>query len=543
MAKAMTLQRSASQPTTIDTIANSTTALGTTIPGMQTTSLFPARCVNLITVFNGDPYIVVLSAVGDIEIYRLVAGTWGLVAGPFTPPGGHTYTPLCMHVVNDTLVAMWTDVAGAGDGIRAAVSQDGTTWTSLITDGTAVVSSSLGGHSIVYRSAIWFATAEGLWAFAPLARIMGLIGVVGPGFQDGETITGGVSGTTATVRSFTGGSTLRVDDVAGSGFVLAEAVTGGISGTVGTINSITRFVNAAPDVGNDAGLAGPTGPSNLIGSFASWDGILYFLQPETAFGATKLYQLDAAWQATDDVPASQWTSLVFTGLPNVSFATLANDSGMWSLFVNRNDELCVFSSGATSTKLAKTTSKVFPLTFTDLTNTVLPAEISGKSDVGITLYADDRRRENNLHWFLIRDIVAGNTIITSWDGSNALVPQGTISGDDFILPASRQGEGSTFTNLEPGVSITSVTQPFAGRVRIDYVVRSNSSSPVDILPEYSIDGDEFFPMTEGDGDSGIEDLATSPAGTPYFFHWDAFTDLDGDFENMNVRIVARISGV
>ena len=50
-------------------------------------------------------------------------------------------------------------------------------------------------------------------------------------------------------------------------------------------------------------------------------------------------------------------------------------------------------------------------------------------------------------------------------------------------------------------------------------------------------------MTEGDGDTGITGLAATPAGIPYFFNWDAFTDLDGDFNNMELRIVPRISGV
>lgn len=543
MAKAMALLRSTSQPTTIDTVATSTATLGTTIPGMETTNLFPSRSTNLITVFQGDPYIIVRSAIGDIEVYQLVSGTWGLVAGPYVPPGGHAYTPICLHVVNDTLVAMWSDVAGAGDGIRAAVSTDGSTWTALLTDGTTPVGSTLSGHSIVYRSAIWFTTEVGLWAFAPLARILGLAGVIGA-FQIGETITGGVSGTTAVVRSFTGGSTLRVDTVSGSGFVAAELVTGGMSGATGTISTITRFVNATPDTGDDTGLGGATGPANSLGTFASWDGVLYFIQPETALGSTKLYQLNPAWQATDDVPAPQWTSLLFSGLSSVSFASIAADSGPSAmLFVNRNDELSLFYSGATGTKLAKTTSKVFPLTFTDLTNTLLPTELSSKTDVSVVLYADDRRRENNLHWFFLRDVSAVNTIVAKWDAVTAVESQGTLSGADYMLPAARRGEEATFTNLEPTVHITSVTQPFDGRVRIDYTVRSDSSSPVDVIPEYSIDGDEFFEMTQGDGDSGKEDLATSPAGTPYFFNWDAFADLDGDFLNMHLRIIARISGV
>ena len=61
--------------------------------------------------------------------------------------------------------------------------------------------------------------------------------------------------------------------------------------------------------------------------------------------------------------------------------------------------------------------------------------------------------------------------------------------------------------------------------------------------EFSIDGDNWSLMSQGDGDSGVETLASLPVGVPYFFHWDAFIDLDGNFPFMNMRVVARISGV
>jgi hypothetical protein len=80
-------------------------------------------------------------------------------------------------------------------------------------------------------------------------------------------------------------------------------------------------------------------------------------------------------------------------------------------------------------------------------------------------------------------------------------------------------------------------------MQLDYTVRDIGSKPVDIFGEYSIDGDEWLPMTQGDGDDGNEQLATSPVGTQYSFFWDAFIDLDGDFDFMNMRIVARIAGV
>ena len=539
MAKAFALQRSTAQPVTINTTTVTSTALGTTIPGMQTTPLFPARCVNIYTVFNGDPFLLALSAVGDIEIYRFVAGTWSIVAGPYSPAVGHVITPLCLHVVNDSIVALWSDEGAANDGIASSISLTGASWSTPVTE-LAPIGASKGGHSIVYRGAIWFATAIGLWCYGPGVNYVTLSGVIGA-FAADESVTGGTSSTTAGVGSFNS-PILRLNTISGSGFTLGELITGGTSGATGTVLSITRFVNALPDTGNDTFLTGASGSANLIGTFASWDGILYFIQPKTAAGSTKLYQLDSAWEASLSVPAPQWTNLSFSGIVDSGFANVNDDSGMWSLFVNTLDELCLFYSASGSTKLAKTASKTLPLVFTDLSNTLLPSTISTNTNLGITLYTDDRRRDNVLQNFLIRDLSANSLIVTSWDGVSSLVVKGTISGSNLMLPASSKGQEATFTNLQPACSITSTEQPFPGRLRIDYFVRCDPACTVDIIPEYSIDGDRWFLMTEGDGDTGISGLSATPIGIPYFFHWDAFSDLDGDFNNMEVRIVPRISG-
>jgi hypothetical protein len=74
-------------------------------------------------------------------------------------------------------------------------------------------------------------------------------------------------------------------------------------------------------------------------------------------------------------------------------------------------------------------------------------------------------------------------------------------------------------------------------------VRDKDSRNVDVLPEFSLDGQTWADMSQGDGDSGKEDLVTTAGGLPYFFFWDAFVDLDGDFDNVDIRVVARISGV
>lgn len=540
MAKALVIRRSTAQPATVDTVTITLPSLGNTIAGMQTTPLFPSRCVNIFTVFIGDPFLMVRNAVGEIEILRYVGGTWSVVAGPFAPAVGHSLTPLCLHVVNDTLVALWSDEGPSNDGIASSISLTGTSWSTPTTE-LAPIGASNGGHSIVYRGAIWFATAIGLWCYAPRNRFITLTGILGI-YTPGETVVGSSSSTTGVVRSFNA-PILRVDTVSGSGFTAAETITGSQSGATGSVSTVTRFVNPLPDTGNDTFLTGANGAANLIGTFASWDGILYFIQPKTASGSTRIYQLDSAWSSGLNVPAPQWTNLSFSGLVDAGFATVSSDSGMWSLFVNKLDELCLFYSASGSTKLAKTTSKTLPLVFTDLTNTLLPSTIATKTNLGINLYTDDRRRDNILQSFLIRDLSANSLIVTSWDGASAVEVKGTLTGEDYMLPASRLGQESTFTNLQPACQITDVAQPFPGRLRIDYLVRCDPARTVDISAEYTIDGDQWFPMTEGDGDSGSTGLSATPAGIPYFFNWDAFADLDGDLDNVDLRVVPRISGV
>ena len=541
MAKTFALQRSTAQPVTINTVTITLPTLGNPIAGMQTTPLLPTRCVNLQTVLGGDPYLLTLSAIGNIEIQSYVSGTWSLVAGPFTPAVGHVLTPLCLHVVNDVIVALWSDEGGANDGIGSSNSTDGASWSTPAIE-LAPIGASNGGHSTVYRGAIWFATAIGLWCYAPLNRFITLGGIVGS-YDVGEAVVGSLSSTTAVVRSFNA-PILRVDMVSGTGFVAGDVITGQLSGAIGTTSTLTRFVNPLPDTGNDTFLSGASGSANLVGTFASWDGVLYFVQPKTASGATRFYQLDSAWESSTLVPSPQWTYLTgTTGLVDAGFATVGADSGMWSLFVNVLDELCLFYSGSGSTKLARVNGKTLPLVFTDLTNTLLPSTIATKTNLGITLYTDDRRRDNVLQTMFIRDLSGSSLIVTSWDGAASVVVKGTLSGVDFILPASHRGQESTFTNLQPACKITATAQPFPGRLRIDYLVRSDPARTVDVIPEYSISGDQWFPMTEGDGDTGISGLPATPAGVPYFFHWDIFSDLDGDFDNMELRVVPHISGV
>ena len=293
---------------------------------------------------------------------------------------------------------------------------------------------------------------------------------------------------------------------------------------------------AAFDTGDDALLAGTTIP---VGNFAFWNNALYFAKPGVV---PTIYQITATFDL-GALPASpMWANLTPTGIPGLGTVTVGPDTGSLLLFVTKADELAMLYSAQLGTKLIKADSAQFPI-FTDATDTFLPASIKAGTDLGFALYVDDRRRVNELQSFLIRYPSLGNTQLASWDGVGGFLVRSTFTGVQFMPPDSRFGELRTYTALQPTAHIRIVAQPFPGRVRLDYTVRDSGSRPIDVFGEYSIDGDEWFPMTQGDGDSGNEQLASSPAGTDYFFFWDAFVDLDGDFDHMHMRVVARISGV
>jgi len=300
-------------------------------------------------------------------------------------------------------------------------------------------------------------------------------------------------------------------------------------------NPITNTMSAAFDDGDDGNLDGPEVP---VGSFAFWNNNLYVLKPGTALS---LYQLDTAWQPTAPTAPPSWTKLSATGIPSLGSLTIVPDTPPALLFVNRVDELCILYSAALGSKLVKTDAAAFPVfAFTDVTTSLLPSAIQGISDGGFTLYQDDRRRVNEVQNILIHS--SSTTQLATWDGVSEINVRTTFS-HRVMPPDERFGALRTFTNLQPTTSITGVAQPWDGRVVIDYDVRDASSRPVDIFGEYSVDGDEWSPMTQGDGDDGNEQLATTPAGSSYQFYWDAWADLTGTYPNMNMRIVSRISGV
>ena len=300
-------------------------------------------------------------------------------------------------------------------------------------------------------------------------------------------------------------------------------------------NPITNTIAPSFDDGDDGNL---DGQEVTVGSFAFWNNDLYILKPGSALS---LYQLDSSWQPTAPVTPPAWTKLSATGIPSLGSLTIVADTPPALLFVSKTDELCILYSAALGSKLVKTNAAAFPVfTFTDVTTSLLPSAVQSISDGGFTLYMDDRRRVNEVQNILIHSGSA--TQLATWDGVSEIDVRTTFV-HRVMPPDERFGALRTFTNLQPTTSITGVAQPWDGRVVIDYDVRDASSRPVDIFGEYSIDGDEWLPMTQGDGDDGNEQLATTPAGNSYEFYWDAWVDLTGTYPNMNTRIVSRISGV
>lgn len=322
----------------------------------------------------------------------------------------------------------------------------------------------------------------------------------------------------------------------GSSVIWRDAVFFATYEGIGWYIPSTDMLSASFDQGDDAANSGD---GVTVGDFAFWNNDLYFVR---AGGAPTLYHLDSAWSPTAPSAAPAWEKEPIQGTPGVSSVNIGPDSITWCMFVNKSDELCIFYSGVIGSKAVKATTGTFP-EFTDITVSTFPESIRTTPNIGFTISVDDRRRVNELQSFLLWEPAEATSKLARWSGSGQIDLRTTFSATQFMPPNDRWGFGRTFTNLQPTCHIRSVNQVFPGRMQLDYTVRDIGSKPVDIFGEYSTDGDQWFPMTQGDGDDGAEALATSPSGTNYFFYWDAFIDLDGDFNFMNMRIVARIAGV
>jgi hypothetical protein len=286
-----------------------------------------------------------------------------------------------------------------------------------------------------------------------------------------------------------------------------------------------------------------------FGAFTFFENDLYYvLATDNPGGAPKLFKLSKTWSVVAPLAVPAWldTGVVIPGTGGV---VVNNDTGNYSLFVNRSGAMSLFYSGGLGTKLVTIQKSGAAYAVTDLSESLLPDDIRAEPDLGFSYYVDDRRRTNEAHTIVVRfrPAIPQSILLFSWDGAAGFTQVGVLddggSGLDLMLPDVERGDFRTFTNNQPSCYIDDASQPFPGRVRIDYTVRDDSSRPVDVIPEYSLDGQTWSEMSQGDGDSGKDDLVTSPTGNSYFFLWDAFVDLDGDFDNVDIRVVARISGV
>jgi len=286
-----------------------------------------------------------------------------------------------------------------------------------------------------------------------------------------------------------------------------------------------------------------------FGSFTFFSGDLYYVLPTiNPVGVPTLYKLDKAWSTTSPTVLPAWSNTLLA-LPGTGNVIINNDTGNYSLFVNRNKVISLLYSGAFGTKLITLTKSGGSFALEDLTDTHLPTAISGEPNLGFALYVDDRRRTNEQHTIIVhfRPAIPQSILLFSWDGITPLVQTGTLddggTGLDLMVPDAERGDFRTFTNNQPSCHLDDASQPFPGRVRIDYTVQDANARNVDVIPEYSLDGQTWFEMAQGDGDSGKEDLATTAGGVSYFFYWDAYVNLDGNYEQVDIRVVARISGV
>lgn len=148
-------------------------------------------------------------------------------------------------------------------------------------------------------------------------------------------------------------------------------------------------------------------------------------------------------------------------------------------------------------------------------------------------------------------VTDSNTSATATVTSSVPSTEGTVttvSGNvlGFNVTNGTILAGVTITDLNSGATASTTSAPlqvtaFPGRAVLIYELRDTLSRNMDVFGEYSLVGDKWLPMTQGSGDSGSEALASSIPGTLQSFYWDAFSDLDGNTNNLWLRIVPRIS--
>lgn len=478
MALALIYDRALREVQTLDTVSGVRTTLGAAISGADTTNSFPMRSQNLVAVFRGNPYLLYRQNTGAVALAVYQSGSWGAVAG------------------------FGTVVAGSGSITPVALQ---------VTNGNLVAVISRSGSA-------------------------GIDGLIARKSTDGATWSAAV--TVNNPLAYQPAVSNAGHSVVWKGVVFTAEHAGLNHYNVGT------DAWGAFDEGDDSAI---NGEKVTQGCFAYWNDGLYFLLPTVSTLQTpKLYQLDPDWEP--GAPTSPaWLRVTTTIFPSAGALTPGNDNGTYALFVNKQGVLSAAYSGNLQTRLVTIVDQGAGLQVQDVTATALSATVAAKLDLGWSFYADDRRRLNELHYLLVRDITAVPTqvILFSWDGLGELTPVDTLtdaSGVDFMAQNDERGDFRTFTDLQPAAFITGYSAPFDGRTQLDYTVRDALSRPVDVFGEYTLDKQNWLPMTQGDGDSGSASLPSSPAGIAYTFYWDAFQDLLGTYPYVDVRLIVRVSG-
>jgi hypothetical protein len=482
MAQAFTYKRADRQVQTLNTITGELTPLGGIITDAELSNAFPNRGENYLCVFQGDPYFLYRSNANEVRLTQYVSGVWtDVVSFGSVTVAGADIKPLGLHVERDRLVAiMSASDSGVSDRIVARRSAQG--------DG-------LTWDPVVFQNFVAQPT----------------------------------------------------NSIGGPSVVWRNAVFFTTSEGIGYYIPDTNTLSPVFDPSSGATLI--QGNKANLGAFSFWRGDLYYiLARDGAAQAPVLYKLDTAWEPTAPTALPAWTNQL-VAIPAVGAVTIGNDTGNYSMFVNKLGEMSLLYSGTFFSKLVVFEIAGTVISAVDKTDALLPVAISGEPSLGFSFYADDRRRTNEQHTILVRfkPAVPVAVLVTHWDGVNPIEIAETLddggAGLDLMLSEDERGDFRTFTNLQPACYITATSDVFPGRTRVDYVVRDSALRPIDIFGEYSIDGQSWSPMTQGDGDDGPTGLSTSLAGDAHFFHWDAFIDLDGDFDFLDIRMIARIAGV
>jgi hypothetical protein len=482
MAKFLAYKRADRQVVTVNTIDVAMESLGGTIAGADILADFAGRTENIVTQFRGDYYILYRTTTNEIHlaVFDLGLATWSDVAA-FTAitTAAGSLIPLGLHVVKDRLTAICT--------VTGAISDDVIARRSAADDG-----------------ATWSAITSQAFATQP------------------------------------------TDSRAGASVVWHNAVFFTTAEGIGYYDPSSNTISPLFDSGSDAAIVDQKAN---FGSFSFLDGDLYYILPTVnPAGAPSLYKLSKAWSVSAPLALPAWDK-VSVVIPGTGEIVINNDTGTYSLFVNRAGVLSVAYSGSLGSKLVTIEPSGVTFIVTDVSDTLLPSTIRTEPNLGFSYFVDDRRRGNEKHTIVVRfkPAIPQSINLLTWDGVTEVTQVGVLDdggvGLDLMVPDAERGDFRTYYGNEPSCHIDDFSQPFPGRVRFDYTVRDESSRLVDVIPEYSLDGQEWFEMSQGDGDDGKEDLATNPTGLSYFFHWDAMVDLDGNFDNVDVRIIARISGV